>query len=140
MTPGDLKRSYSLTILGPLPTEEAGHPTPDLDRLWSLSQIGILPDERFTKAEKTTLEAFEENLSFEEGRYVVSLPWRDNHPSLPDNYALAKRRLYSILKRLRGDASLMESYADVIKDQLERGFIEEVTPITPMHPKAKLHY
>ncbi|KAL7632709.1 UNVERIFIED_CONTAM: hypothetical protein RMT77_016980 [Armadillidium vulgare] len=114
--------------------------TSDLDSLWSLSHIGILPNEQFTDAEKTTLESFKDNLRFENGRYVVSLPWRDNHPPLPDNYSLSKCRLYSVLKKLRENPQLLKSYDDVVKDQLSRDFIEEVKPSTPLHPESKLHY
>lgn len=35
----------------------------DLDQLWSLSHIGILPNEEFTEAGKTTLEVFRERTS-----------------------------------------------------------------------------
>src|SRR5215469_13466982 len=112
----------------------------DLDRLWSLTHIGIAPDESWTQCEKSTMESFVENLSFQNGKYVVSLPWKRSHPPLPDNYSLSKRRLYSVVKQLRKNPPLLDAYSEVLRDQLQRDFIEEVRPSTPLHPSAKLHY
>ena len=39
----------------------------DLDRLWDLDSVGI-------RDKDTVLEAFEKNLSFEDGNYLVHLP------------------------------------------------------------------
>ena len=51
----------------------------DLDRLWGLDSVGI-------RDKDTVLEAFEKNLSFEDGKYLVHLPWKEQHGLLPDNY------------------------------------------------------
>ena len=39
----------------------------DLDRLWDLDSVGI-------RDKDTVLEAFEKNLNFEDGKYLVHLP------------------------------------------------------------------
>jgi len=111
----------------------------ELERFWDLSHIGIT-SEAYTQTEKSVLKAFQESLCYEDGRYTVTLPWRPGHPQLPDNYALAKSRLFAVLKRLRASPEILKTYHEVIEEQLERGFIEEVTPRTPIHPQGKLHY
>ena len=46
-------------------------------------------------------EEFENIIKFKENHYEVSLPWKELHPPLPDNYDLALKRLIELLKRLR---------------------------------------
>ncbi|KAJ8977402.1 hypothetical protein NQ317_003183 [Molorchus minor] len=62
----------------------------------------------------------------ESGRYEVRLPWLDGHPSLPNNYHLAKKRLETIVKRLNKDG-LFDSYDQVFQEWLQDDVIEEVS-------------
>ena len=48
-------------------------------------------------------ENFVKDIRFENGHYVVKLPWRQHHDILPDNFELSSGRLISTLKRLRRD-------------------------------------
>ena len=57
-----------------------------------------------------------------DGIYVASLPWHDN-ASLPNNYALARRRLESMKKRLCRNKDLYDRYAAVMRDHLAKGYI-----------------
>ena len=66
----------------------------DLDRLWDLDSVGI-------RDKDTVLEAFEKNLSFEDGKYLVHLPWKEQHELLPDNFENCVARLSSQLKRIQ---------------------------------------
>ena len=65
-------------------------------------------------------------IQYTDGRYLVTWPWKDSSPDLPDNYQLAVGRLRSTIQRLRKDPCLLKMYADVIQDQLNRGIIEKV--------------
>ena len=60
---------------------------------WSLISLGIM--------DKETEERFLQNVSKKDGRYVVKLPWKYQHPLLSDNFILAKKKLESLLKTLR---------------------------------------
>ena len=51
---------------------------------------------------------------------------KDGHPILPDNYSLAKRRLFSLVHRLQQNKETEEEYDEIIKDQLEKGIVERV--------------
>ena len=99
-----------------------------------------MPDEKLTNSDKTTIAAFQDSLSFKNGKYEVNLPWREDHPDLPDNYSLSKRRLYSVLKKLQQNPELLRAYTEVFIDYLKRDYIEEIGPSTPVHPEGKLHY
>ena len=101
------------------PNEQKFHD--QLRRFWELESLGIMKDE------SSVYEKFVQQISFDGQRYQVSLPWKENHPSLPDNFELCRGRLFSLLKRLKQNPQLLAEYDAVIKDQLNRGIIEVVT-------------
>ena len=104
-----------------------------LRAFWELESLGIhLPD-------KSTYDDFAENVCFKEGRYEVSLPWKEEHDPLPDNYQLSSRRLQGLLRRLRQDPALLKEYDTVIQDQLRRGVVEIVTDLDPTNAE-RVHY
>lgn len=98
----------------------------DVDLLWKLDTIGISPEEAHPD-DKAALDQFSDSLNFKDGHYVARLPWKASHPTLPINYRLAQGRLASGLKRMREDPKLLQNYDEVMKDQLQRGFIEKVS-------------
>ena len=112
--------------------EEANLET-KLSRFWDLESIGI------TKKEESIYEDFTNEIEFKEGRYEVRLPWKLNHPTLPDNYKASERRLQSLFSRLKNDSELLKDYDNVIKNQEEAGIIERVEPAEDS-PVGKTHY
>ena len=93
-----------------------------LARFWSLESIGI------ARNELSLYETFQDEIEFVNGRYQVRLPWKQEHPMLPDNYTLCKRRLQTTLAKLKANPPLMEEYKKIMKEQEERGIIEKVEP------------
>ena len=51
--------------------------------LWDIESIGI------RDSEESVYDSFIKNISFEEGRYTVQLPFKTHHQPLPDNYELS---------------------------------------------------
>ena len=51
-----------------------------LKSFWELQSFGI------SNLEKTMHDEFRDKIHFNEGRYEVSLPWKEPHHPLPDNY------------------------------------------------------
>lgn len=70
----------------------------------------------------------------------MSLPWKDLHQELPDNYQLSLRHLHGLLKRLRQEPSVLMEYDLVIKEQIRLGIVETVEPTKERNPEAKIHY
>ena len=62
----------------------------ELHKFWSLESLGTIDKE-------TVEERFLQDVSWKDGRYVVKLPWKDQHPLLYDNFVLAKKRLESLI-------------------------------------------
>ena len=74
-----------------------------LQKFWDLESIGIRPAESSissTHAEDVILKKFKETLTYHDGRYEVSLPWKEDHLTLKDNYQQAERRLHNLKKKL----------------------------------------
>ena len=65
-----------------------------LSRFWDLESLGI------QKNEMSVEEKFIQELKFDGQRYETKLPFKDNHPMLPDNHSICVKRLGSLLSRL----------------------------------------
>jgi len=66
--------------------------------IWTLETIDINDqDHSITQEEEIALAEFHHNVRYKSGRYSVALPWKNNPPELPNNYALAKGVLLSQL-------------------------------------------
>ena len=75
------------------------------------------------------------SIQFENGHCVVAVPWRDERPSLPNNRALAEKRLESTERKLEKNPEIAETYQKVIEEYLEKNYIrrvplDELTPTT----------
>jgi len=62
-----------------------------------------------------------------EGRYMVTWPWKDRIPDLPENYELAFGHLRSMLQKLVKSPTLIKQCDEIIQEQLNRRIIERVT-------------
>ena len=82
---------------------------------------------------------FKEKIQFKSGRYEVSLPWRDVHQPLPDNYQLALKRLRGLQHRLQQQPTLLKEYDTIIQDQLKQEVVEVVKDPEPPDGHA-VHY
>ena len=96
-----------------------------LEYFWSLE--GFLGEEK-----PDTLEKFNKSIKYDGERYSVSLPFKGSEQrTLPDNYDHAKKRLISLLKRLKVQPDLMDTYETILKEQELKGIISEVTSSVP---------
>lgn len=103
----------------------------EVKKFWDLESLGIKTP--------SIHEEFLEKLTHRGDHYQVSLPWKATHPPLPDNYELSKRRLNSLLSRLRKEPDVLKEYDSVIRDQIDRGIVEVVDKET--RPESnRIHY
>ena len=49
--------------------------------------------------DKVATEALKKSKKFEDGRYEIGVPWKEEKPLMPDNYETALRRLQNTEKR-----------------------------------------
>ena len=71
--------------------------------------------------EKEACEETSSMIRFREGRYEVSLPWKQFHQPLPDNYCVSQQRLKGLLRHLQQNRVLLQDYNCVIQEQIEKG-------------------
>ncbi|XP_057302726.1 uncharacterized protein LOC130636893 [Hydractinia symbiolongicarpus] len=67
-----------------------------------------------------------------------TLPWKQDHEQIPDNFQNSRNRLTSVFRRLKAKPELLQQYDDIIKQQKRDGIIEQVTEPPP--PPGKVHY
>lgn len=91
-----------------------------LKSFWDLESLGI------QEASDPVSDQFANTVQMKGGRYEVSLPWREYHDPLPDNYDLSRRRLYGLLRRLKQNPAILQEYDTIIRDQLSEGIVERV--------------
>ena len=54
-----------------------------LKSFWELESFGV------TQPDRIVLNKFQDSICFVDGRYGVSLPWKDSCPLLPDNHEMS---------------------------------------------------
>jgi len=76
-------------------------------RFWDIEEpkeIQIVKPE-----EKLARDTVAENLTFEDGRYSVGLPWKTKDHELPDNFKMAFHCLQNTEKRLQKSPELAQA-------------------------------
>ena len=115
---------------------DSGPTLKDLDKrlrsFWDLESLGV------TDTEDTVLEQFSSIVTLRDGRYEVSLPWKDPCSSIPDNLQLSQGRLHSLLRRLRQTPDILREYDNIIQQQLQKGIVEIVDD--PHTVPGRVHY
>ncbi|VDL75199.1 unnamed protein product [Nippostrongylus brasiliensis] len=135
-----------------LPWKAAHPPLPDNKALavrrlistWNSLQKDVdLLDQYDAKKEKELIDkqvwdSFNKTVEHRQDGYYVRLPWKAAHPPLPDNKALAVRRLISTWNSLQKDVDLLDQYDAVFQEQLNLNIVEEVNDNT--HAEQIVHY
>ena len=80
-------------------------------KFWELEAIGV------STQEKTMHEKFLDTIYPYNSCYEVSLPWKEQHVLLLDNYAQAVSHLASVPKHLRKNPGLFEEYNHITEEQ-----------------------
>ena len=105
-------------------TNEVQEIVDSLNQLWKHEASGLSPIESDEHARKKPLVIQEK-----EGRYEVSLPWKENICApLDSDLDMCRSRLTSLYSKLKLKPDLLKQYDDVFKEQLDSGVIERVPP------------
>ena len=79
-----------------------------------------------------------EEITFNGKHYEVKLPFREEHPSLPDNHTGSVKRLSSLISQLKTNPNLLQEYDNIIQDQIESGVVEPANDV--LVPVGNVHY
>ena len=104
-----------------------------LSKFWDLETLGIRQDEM------SVYDKFTQEVKFNGERYEAKLPFKEEHPMLPDNYALCVKRLSSTLRRLRAKPEVLQEYDRIISEQEKSGIVQKVQVEKPTIP-GTVHY
>lgn len=98
-------------------------------KLWELSSIGILGEgQPEHDPQSRVFENFAKGVSFNDQRYCVGLPWKDDDikENLMNNESSTHKRLVALDRKLSRDPDLKGKYQEVFTDLENKGIIEEV--------------
>jgi hypothetical protein len=103
---------------------------------WDLETIGIKDPATPCETTPSFMDNYREtSLNRDEnGQYIASFPWLQNHPALPTNYEITYARTRSMVRKLGPE--LLSKYNDIIQNQLDRNFISKV----PDDDRTSGHY
>ncbi|VDL74292.1 unnamed protein product, partial [Nippostrongylus brasiliensis] len=113
------------------------------ERYWKIQDEG---QEEFIQPEKNVQELIDRQVHDEflrtvqrrEDGYYVRLPWKEIPVALPDNRAIAVRRLASVWNSLQKDKQLLDKYHETFQEQLRLNIIEEVDVM--QQARGRIHY
>ncbi|KHJ80747.1 hypothetical protein OESDEN_19574, partial [Oesophagostomum dentatum] len=113
------------------------------DSYWTLESAGTQEFGRPERDEKARLDKqiwneFNRTVERRKDGYYARLPWKAVHPPLPDNKAIALKRLSS-WNSLQGDKALLEQYKGVFEEQIRLNILEEI-PQEEWVPGRVIHY
>ncbi|XP_047137429.1 uncharacterized protein LOC124813933 [Hydra vulgaris] len=91
----------------------------NLTKFLEIESLGVEEHEVYYK--------FQNKVYHDGERYVVTLPFKPFHETLPDNYSNSERRLDSLKRRLDKNEALRHKYNDIINQYLNDGIIQKVT-------------
>lgn len=104
-----------------------------LKKFWDLESIGIRGDEN------SVYDKFVEEVRFDGERHEAKLPFKEHHPTIPDNYAASERRLGRLIHRLQGQPALLSEYNSIIQKQIQKGIVQPMDSKNVPKP-GNVHY
>ena len=98
-----------------------------LKRFWEIEGVSpSKPAPIVQIQDQIAMKKAECSLQHEQNMYRVSIPWKDDKPKLPENYNMALQRLENTEKRLRKAKNVGQSYSEIIKQYVEKGYVRKV--------------
>ena len=99
-----------------------------LKRFWEIENSGTESVDKLvlTEEEKLALIKVQESLKYENGRYCVGVPWKEDKLELPDTKPMALSRLQSTEKNLKKNDRVAKEYQATIEAYVEKGYLRKV--------------
>lgn len=97
-----------------------------LCRLWETESIRVTMEKEHSLENQEALHKFEETMKYDNGRYELRLPWKDEQMMFDDNYGPAENRFSQLVRKLQRKTTLYHRYNEVIQENLSEGIIEIV--------------
>ncbi|VDI21151.1 Hypothetical predicted protein [Mytilus galloprovincialis] len=91
------KRASMMNVMIATKTDEY-----DLEKFWKIESLATEKIDTSKLEEQMDIQKTyeEKQIRYHDNRYFVTLPWKEDHPTLPTNKAIAQRRTESVVRRL----------------------------------------
>ena len=112
-----------------------------LEHDFSDHRVESYPGEReLSREDEKFMEIADQNIRFQDGHYVLPLPFRAENPMMPNNKShVLKRTLYQKRKMMKG-SKFLEDYTGFMTKILDRGYAEKVPDECLKTEKGKSWY
>ena len=91
------------------------------NRFWDLQTTGI------RGKKDSNLHDFQDSIYLNnERRYEATLPLKESHETLPDNYCLCEKRLLKLYRNFKNDTILLKNFDAIFVEQRGAGIIENI--------------
>ena len=97
---------------------------PNLDNMFKLDSIGIKPDSALS--DQPIIDKFKENISLENGKYHVELPWNEKLSNVKNNFNVCHKIVNRVVENLYRDG-LYDQYSDVLEQQIKDDILEPIS-------------
>lgn len=85
------------------------------------------PDkEEISVEDKQFLNIMQSSVTFQDGHYYLTLPFRNPNVVVPNNRQLAKQRIHYLLRKFKKDTNFYEEYKKFLNDVISKGYAEPV--------------
>jgi ribonuclease HI len=101
-----------------------------VERFWQVEEIPT-PTQILNQSDAKVLQKANNAMVHNDGKYQVGIPWKEDAPTLPDDYDMAFRRLLSTEKKLSKDKSTAQAYDTIISKYVDKGYIRKVDSDEP---------
>ncbi|GBL98559.1 hypothetical protein AVEN_253670-1, partial [Araneus ventricosus] len=101
----------------------------ELRRFWEIESLEIHDKDSAAlgNGDEEILSEFDKSISFVDGRYRVSLPWKQGmREALQNNKTVARKRFEGLVRRFKCDHKLFCEYKDVIDEYVREAFTVDV--------------
>ena len=99
-----------------------------VEQFWATEKHGFAGECDEIVEDREALESVERTTSVVNGKYEVSLLWKNENPRLPNNLALAERSLQKLKKKFQRKPEYPEHYKSVMNNYDHKGYARKWTP------------
>ena len=99
-----------------------------LKRFWEVENCGTEARDHIvcTDEEKAALQKVSNSVHYDDGRYRIAVPWKEQRPQLPNNRQVAVSRLQSTERKLKKNEFVEKEYQETIAAYVEKGYLRKV--------------
>ncbi|XP_053395759.1 uncharacterized protein LOC123525646 [Mercenaria mercenaria] len=89
----------------------------DLEKFWKIESMGVEPVTKKQEYEQYLTHYQDTCITYNDGKYIAKLPWREEHDTLPTNELISRRRTENVINRQRKEPKLLHTYGEIIREQ-----------------------